>query len=89
MKKTSLILGILLISLIILGCTTTDNPIPTDENGIVEISYKYCSQFTEENCNEKMVPLNYNTEIDNYYPEPVRCYWNIKTSECFANIGYQ
>lgn len=62
---------------------------PKDENGIVEISYSYCSQFSEETCDEQMVPLDYNTGIEGYYPEPVRCYWNIDTSECFANIGYQ
>jgi hypothetical protein len=87
MDKTKIVILLIIVLIIALGLiyTLTSQKIGpgTPSQGFVEKAWEYCGQFDNTDCNS-------NKFLDTTQrPAPVNCYWNIKTNNCDAGIGYQ
>ena len=55
----------------------------TPSQDVIQNAWIYCGQFNSTDCNS-------NKFLDtSQYPAPINCYWNTKTNNCDAGIGYQ
>ena len=86
MNKTKIIILIIVVLIVALGLVYIFTPQKigpgTPSLGLVEKANEYCGQFDNTDC-------NLNKFLDtSQYPAPINCYWNIKTNNCNAGIGY-
>ncbi len=87
MNKKKIIIFIIIVLIISLGLIYIFTPQKigpgTPSQGLVEKAWEYCGQFDNIDCNS-------NKFLDTtQYPAPINCYWNNKTNNCDAKIGYQ
>ena len=71
----------LILGFVYLFAPQTNGPPIGKGKGIVENARAYCGQFNNADCNMQIYK-------DANYFKPVKCYWNIKTNNCQAGIGY-